>query len=66
MANMPLPPPPKTELKAVRDEQDIVAEEQWIPKMRQRIKVSFRSDTSRQHSDWIHSATLLTSINKPF
>ena len=51
MANMPLPPPPKTELKAVRDEQDIVAEEQWIPKMRQRIKVSFRSDTSRQLSD---------------
>ena len=48
---MPLPPPPKTELKAVRDEQDIVAEEQWIPKMRQRIKVSFRSDTSRQLSD---------------
>ena len=38
---MPLPPPPKTELKAVRDEQDIVAEEQWIPKMRQRIKVNF-------------------------
>ena len=55
MANMPLPPPPKTELKAVRDEQDIVAEEQWIPKMRQRIKVSFRFDISRPISDWLSS-----------
>ena len=41
LKSMPVAPPPRTEVKNVRDEQDIIAEDEWIPKLRQRIKVGF-------------------------
>ena len=54
LKSMPVAPPPRTEVKNVRDEQDIIAEDEWIPKLRQRIKVGFL--ISHLLSDWLSSS----------
>ena len=56
----PVAPPPKTQVKNVRDQQDIDAEEDWIPKLRQRIKVGFQ--TSILLSDWLSSLERATYV----